>query len=328
MAWLKKSTTVTIRLGPFLDKTDGVTEKTGLTPTVTISKGHAAFGARNSATAVTHDANGWYAVELDATDTGTIGKLIAKSNDSTTYLPVWAEFDVIPALVYDALVGGTDTLPVDVTQIDGAATSGNNATLYLKALDIQNSTGTAVVMKSTGSNGIGLDVAGNGTGAGIKAAGGDTGVGVNAVGGGTSGAGLFAQATSGHGADFLGGTSGYGMRVTGGNTNGYGLVVGGKGTGSGVYIESGNGATGNALQLYTQSTDGHGLLIQASGAGQGVYTIGGATSGSGIYAKGGGTGSGMTLASGYGATGFTSEAMALDTASLRLVVRVVDPAGL
>ena len=87
--WLKQSTTVTIRLGPALDATDGVTEETGLSPTVEVSKGDGAFAARNSATAITHDSNGWYAVELDATDTATLGNLIAKFDDAATHLPVW-----------------------------------------------------------------------------------------------------------------------------------------------------------------------------------------------------------------------------------------------
>jgi len=120
-ALLKQSTTVTIRLGPALDKTDGVTEETGLSPTVEVSKGNGAFGARNSATAITHDANGWYAVELNGTDTNTLGPLIAKFDDAATHLPVWREFLVVPANVYDSLVGGTDTLNADVTQWNGTA---------------------------------------------------------------------------------------------------------------------------------------------------------------------------------------------------------------
>lgn len=116
MAWLKQSTAVTIRLGPALDKTDGVTEETALSPTVEVSKNHGAFAARNSVTAITHDSNGWYAVELNATDTGTLGPLIAKFDDAATHLPVWREFMVVPANVYDGLVGATDVLQVDVSQ--------------------------------------------------------------------------------------------------------------------------------------------------------------------------------------------------------------------
>lgn len=123
---LKQSTAVTVRLGPFLDKADGVTEKTALTPVVEVSKNHGAFAARSSASAVTADSNGWYGVPLDATDTGTLGPAVIKSDDSATYLPVWHDFLVVPANTYDALVAGTDTLQADLTQINGSATAATN----------------------------------------------------------------------------------------------------------------------------------------------------------------------------------------------------------
>lgn len=122
MLLLKQSTTVTIKMGPFLDKTDGVTEETGLTPAVEVSKNGGAFAARNSATAVSHDAEGWYGVELDATDTGTLGRLQVKAQASATHLPVWHEFMVVTANFYDS-VSGSDTLQADLTQMGGVAQS-------------------------------------------------------------------------------------------------------------------------------------------------------------------------------------------------------------
>lgn len=101
--FLKKSTAVTIRMGPALDKTDGVTEETGLSPTVEISKNGAAFVSRNSTGAITHDSNGWYAVSMSSCDNNTVGKLIAKFDDSATHLPVWHEFYVLAAGPYDSL---------------------------------------------------------------------------------------------------------------------------------------------------------------------------------------------------------------------------------
>jgi hypothetical protein len=118
---LKQSTAVTIRLGPFLDKTDGVTEETALTPAVEVSKNHGAFAARSSAGAIAHDAGGWYSVPLDATDTGTLGPLLVKSDDAANHLPVWREFVVLPANVYDALVAGSDKLDVSLVEWLGTA---------------------------------------------------------------------------------------------------------------------------------------------------------------------------------------------------------------
>ena len=124
---LKNGVTVTVRLGPFLSKTDGVTEQTALTPVVEVSKNHAAFGARNSATAIAHDSNGWYAVELNGTDTGTNGPLLVKSDDSTTYLPVWREFLVVPANTFDAIVSDSGTgLRGNMTGLNGVTTSASN----------------------------------------------------------------------------------------------------------------------------------------------------------------------------------------------------------
>lgn len=123
---LRQSTAVTIRLGPALDKTDGVTEETAISPSVEVSRNHGAFAARNSATAITHDSNAWFAVPLDTTDTGTLGPLIVKFDDSATHLPVWREFLVVPANVYDSLVGGTDSLEVDTTAISGDSAAADN----------------------------------------------------------------------------------------------------------------------------------------------------------------------------------------------------------
>lgn len=127
--WLKQSTTITLKMGPFLDKTDGVTEETALSPAVELSKNGGAFAARSSATAITHDAGGWYAVEVNATDTNTLGRLQVKSDDAATHLPVWHEFMVVPANVYDSLIGGSDQLQVDTIQWAGAATATDDVAL-------------------------------------------------------------------------------------------------------------------------------------------------------------------------------------------------------
>ncbi len=122
MQALKQSTIITIKLGPFLNKVDGVTEEVLLTPPVEVSKNGAAFAARNSVTAVSHDAEGYYAVELNATDTGTLGRLRVKSHDSTVHLPVWQEYMIMPANVWDSLFGA-DVLQVDLAQMGGVAQS-------------------------------------------------------------------------------------------------------------------------------------------------------------------------------------------------------------
>lgn len=98
---------------------------------------------------------------------------------------------------------------VDVTKIGGQAIDGNNATLKLKALDIQNSSGTAVNLVSTGGNGHGLRASGNGTGYGLHVQGGATANGAFIQGGNISGNGISLLSTQ------VGG--GAGLSISGAN---------------------------------------------------------------------------------------------------------------
>ena len=130
--WLKQSTAVTIQMGPFLDATDGVTVESGLTITAAntkLQKAFAAQAAKNDATAASYDADGYYRVVLNATDTGTLGALRVIVDDSTTHLPVWEDFIVMPANVYDSLIAGSDNLAVDTTLWAGAATASSDVAL-------------------------------------------------------------------------------------------------------------------------------------------------------------------------------------------------------
>ncbi len=114
--YLKQSTTTYVYLGPFVDDTDGKTAETSLSITAYLSKAGAVAAARNSATAITHDRDGYYRVELNATDTNTLGRLRAFANTSGA-LPVWADFLVLPANVFDSLVSGSDALQVHTNEL-------------------------------------------------------------------------------------------------------------------------------------------------------------------------------------------------------------------
>lgn len=72
MASLKQST-VRNRVFKMISAADHISPKTGLTPTVNLSKNAAAFGA--AAGAVSEIGNGWYSVALTTVDTGTLGDL-------------------------------------------------------------------------------------------------------------------------------------------------------------------------------------------------------------------------------------------------------------
>lgn len=120
--WLKQSTAKTIKLGPFVDSTDGVTPETGLTISqadIRVSKNGGDFAQTNNAAGATHDENGWYDVPLDTTDTGTLGTLTVAVYESGA-LPVLNRFMIVPANVWDSFFGA-DYLQVDRIQVGGTA---------------------------------------------------------------------------------------------------------------------------------------------------------------------------------------------------------------
>ncbi|NOS67922.1 MAG: hypothetical protein HOO67_06215 [Candidatus Peribacteraceae bacterium] len=125
--WLKQSTAVTLKLGPFVDDTDGKTAETALTISqadVRLSKNGGDMAQKNEATSATHDEIGYYDVPLDATDTNTLGRLRVMVHESGA-LPVWMDFMVVPANVWDSLFGA-DTLKTEVVEISGDTVAADN----------------------------------------------------------------------------------------------------------------------------------------------------------------------------------------------------------
>jgi hypothetical protein len=116
MRWLKEDASVNIRVGPFVDTSDGSTAKTGLTIAATdvlVSKNNAAFATKNSAAGATHDIAGYYSVPMDATDVGTAGSLrVIVNKQAASAMPVCEDFQVLPPNVFEALSAGTEWLEV------------------------------------------------------------------------------------------------------------------------------------------------------------------------------------------------------------------------
>ena len=120
--WIKQSTSSTIKLGPFLDDTDGKTPETGLTISqadIRLSKNGGAFAQSNNAAGATHNENGYYDVPLNTTDTNTLGTLRVAVSESGA-LPVWQDYMVVPANVWDSMFGAS-TLNVNVSTMSSAA---------------------------------------------------------------------------------------------------------------------------------------------------------------------------------------------------------------
>ena len=136
MRFLRTNTACRITVGPFFDKADGVTPETTLTvtsckltfmvddgnvPTLVIDAAPTASGGNNDMVHVTGDDAGFYDLELTAANTNYLGRAMLAITDAATHCPVFHEFMILPAVVYDALVLGTDNLQVDTVQVTGTA---------------------------------------------------------------------------------------------------------------------------------------------------------------------------------------------------------------
>ena len=103
MSYLKQSTTSTIKVGPILSATD-LSVMTSATLTVKLAKNGGTLAARHSETAITHDADGNYTVELDATDSGTCGELTVAVT-ATGAIPWTKTYSIVNELAYTELMG-------------------------------------------------------------------------------------------------------------------------------------------------------------------------------------------------------------------------------
>lgn len=132
MRYLKTNTATTITVGPFFDVTDGITPETALTvtgchltmvvdnagtPTLAIDADATASGGNNDMVHITNDDAGYYSLELTAAQTNYLGGASLTIVDTDVHLPVFHEFTILPALVYDSLISGSDNLQVDVREV-------------------------------------------------------------------------------------------------------------------------------------------------------------------------------------------------------------------
>ncbi len=164
--WLRQSTAITLKVGPFLDDSDGVTPETALTinqSSILLSKNGLTLTQKNETSAAVHDTNGYYGVNFNTNDTNTLGRL-KLTIFAAGALPVWQDFMVVPANVWDSFFG-VDYLQTDVREISGDAPAADNleadydGTGYTKT----NSTvGTVTTLSSAPTNFSSLVIDGNG----------------------------------------------------------------------------------------------------------------------------------------------------------------------
>src|SRR5580765_2525308 len=105
---LKQAQTAQALVFLMVDSTDHLSPKTGLAPTVTLSKNGATFGS--PAGAVTEVGSGWYKVAGHATDSGTLGPLVLHAT-ATGADPTDDRYDVVGYDPQDVVRLGLTALP-------------------------------------------------------------------------------------------------------------------------------------------------------------------------------------------------------------------------
>lgn len=120
MRFLRKNTAVIVTVGPFYDKTDGVTIETALTITnerITLTAdtddgsaptnildniAGATSGTSNDLNYITGNDAGMMQLELAAADTNRLGRMFLSITDAANHVPVFHEFMVVNSALYDA----------------------------------------------------------------------------------------------------------------------------------------------------------------------------------------------------------------------------------
>jgi hypothetical protein len=167
MRFLRTNTAVIITVGPFYDKTDGVTIETALTITnerITLTADTddgsaptnildnvtgATSGTSNDLNYITGNDAGMMQLELSAANTNRLGRMFLSITDAANHVPVFHEFMVLPAMIYDAFVAGTDVLDASVTQWLGQTVAAVDTTGYPK-VTIKDGTGQGEILTTSG----------------------------------------------------------------------------------------------------------------------------------------------------------------------------------
>lgn len=139
MRFLRSNTAVIVTVGPFYDKTDGVTIEGALTitneritltadtdagsaPTIILDNiTGATSGTANDLNYITGIDAGLMQLELAAADVNRVGRMFLSITDAANHVPVFHEFFVLPQAIFDWLTGVIVPLPANVTTWLGTA---------------------------------------------------------------------------------------------------------------------------------------------------------------------------------------------------------------
>lgn len=122
--WVKQSTAATLIVGPILDSA-GAEYASAVIGDLSISKNGGTLTALAAAATLTHIANGQYTLVMTTGNLDTLGRLQITCNKSTYQMPE-VRLMVVPAMVFDSMILGSDRFDVNVTHVtDTAQTAGD-----------------------------------------------------------------------------------------------------------------------------------------------------------------------------------------------------------
>lgn len=145
---LRTNTATRITVGPFLDKTDGVTPETGITvtackltmtvdsagvPTLVLDTNPTASGGSNDMVHITGDDAGMYDLELTAANLNYVGNGKIILTDAATHVPVIEYIHILPEDVWDSKYNVTGPAYQNGIIDQGTAQSATASTVVLRA---------------------------------------------------------------------------------------------------------------------------------------------------------------------------------------------------
>ncbi len=169
MRYLRTNTACRLTVGPFMDKGDGITPETALTvtnckltlmvddanvPTLVLDAAATAAAGNNDMIHVAGDDAGFYDLELTAANLNYLGRAMLAITDAANHCPVFHEFMIIPANIYDSMILGTDLFDVSATQFAGQTiTAGAGVTMPATVASSTNITAGTITTVSGNVNG-------------------------------------------------------------------------------------------------------------------------------------------------------------------------------
>lgn len=227
---------------------------------------------------------GFHRISIDTTQSG--------FDAGSTYTVMYTAGTVDSVSVAGRIIGTfrLGTVPADTVSLSGSSTAadtveevfnndGTGGDMDLTSLTINNASGPALSLVSSGGNGNGLLILGNGSGDGVSILGGATGNAMKLWGGATSGNGVHVVTTNGHAMQLAAtGASKHGLLASGGNSGTSDGIKASAGTGGadirgtladGVSLAAGElrKLTGFKSIVWIDTTDDAEAVVEAQSAG-------------------------------------------------------------